>query len=195
LRQAAEVLVGGGVVAFPTETVYGLAVRVGDARARQRLARVKGERGSKPFQILVSSRTRAMGLCGRMPAMARRFADALWPGPLTLVLRGADGRWVGLRVPDHDVARRLTRMAGGAVVATSANRSGDAPARTAAEVIEALGDRIDMVLDGGAAGRGKASSVVRVREDGWELLRDGAIPRRKLVEVSGMAPCRKGTGR
>jgi L-threonylcarbamoyladenylate synthase len=193
LQEAARVLGSGGVVAFPTETVYGLAVRMGDAVARRRLRRVKGRAPAKPFQVLVSSRRAAVALCGGMLPAARRMARAFWPGPLTLVVRNARGRWVGVRVPNHPVATRLIRLAGGAVVATSANVSGRRPARTADEVVAALGPRVDLVLDGGRAPGGKASSVVRVRDDGWDMLRTDAISKRKLAAVIG-SPGKEGSG-
>ena len=185
------VLDKGGVVAFPTETVYGLGVRAGDRAARRRLLRAKDRASSKPFQILVSSRRKALDLCGGMRGTAGRLARAFWPGALTLVVKGRGGQWLGLRVPDHGLARRLVRRAGGAVVATSANRSGRAAARAAREVAEALGDRVDLILDGGRADAGTASSVVRAGEDWWELLREGAVDRAALEKAAGMPPRRK----
>ena len=134
IARAATAVREGGVVAFPTETVYGLAVRAGDRAARARLARIKGREGKKPFQVLVSSRHAAVRMCGRLPLCARKLARALWPGPLTLVVKGRNGRWLGLRVPDHPVAAALLRRCGGSLVATSANLSGEKDAVTAAEV-------------------------------------------------------------
>jgi len=192
LRDAAEALRGGGVVAFPTETVYGLAVHPGKPAARARLRRVKGRDSRKPFQLLLASRRAAMARCPSMPAAARRLARACWPGPLTLVVRARNGRWVGLRVPDHPVARSLARRCGGALVATSANLSGEPPARTAREALDALGDRVDFVLDGGKTDLGAASSVVRVSEDGWQVLREGAIGKREIAAILG---ARSMTGR
>jgi len=179
-------------VAFPTETVYGLAVRAGDRLARRKLSRIKGRPGRKPFQVLVTSLRRARELCGGMSPLASRLARAFWPGALTLVVRARNGRWVGLRFPDHPVARSLARRAGGALVATSANLSGGRPACTARAVVQALGARVDMVLDGGNAPLGRPSSVVRVQENGWELLREGAIRRRALTHAAGMPPVKHG---
>ena len=192
LLAAARVLQRGGVVSFPTETVYGLAVRMGDSAARARLRRVKRRSASRPFQILVSSRCRAIELCANASALVRKLARAFWPGPLTMVVRGGNGRWIGLRVPDHSLARSLARRLGGALVATSANLSGNRPARSAQEALAAVGGRIDLVLDGGRANIGVASSVVRVHGDEWELLRAGAISRAALIKVAGTLPVRKG---
>ena len=192
LRAAVDALLRGGVVAIPTETVYGLVVRSGDRSARARLRRVKGRAADKPFQLLLSSRRAALALCSGNLGLARKLARAFWPGPLTLVARGRNGRWIGLRVPDHPVPRRLARGVGGALVATSANPAGGRPARNAEGIMGVFRNKIDLVLDGGASGTGKASTVVRVLGDTWEMLREGAITRRKIREVAGTPPARKG---
>jgi L-threonylcarbamoyladenylate synthase len=188
VRRAAEVLRRGGVVVFPTETVYGLGVRAGDPAARRRLARLKGRDDRKPFQILAADARAARALCPRMPPAAARLARRCWPGPLTLVAHRGGGKWVGLRVPDHAVARRLIRAAGGALTATSANRAGGRPATTAAEAAAALGARPDLVLDGGAARCGAPSTVVKVTREGWRLLREGAIPASEIERIVGTPP-------
>lgn len=184
---AARVLAAGGVVAFPTETVYGLGVRYGDRSARARLARVKNRPPGRPFQVLLSSKRRMGEVCDVLPEAARKLAHAFWPGPLTLVARSRTRRWVGLRVPDHAVARDLARRAGGMLTATSANLSGCRPARKAADVVRALGAGVDFVLDGGEVKLGTASSVVRVSHKSWELLREGAISRQEIEDLIG--PC------
>jgi L-threonylcarbamoyladenylate synthase len=170
-------------VALPTETVYGLAARTGDRAARARLVRIKGREGKKPFQVLVSSRHAALRMCGRLPACARKLARAFWPGPLTLVVKGRNGRWVGLRVPDHPVAAALLRQCGGSLVATSANLSGEKDAFTAAQVVSALGGRVDVLLDGGAAQRRKPSTVVKCDGENWSILREGAIKRAAILRL------------
>ncbi len=193
LAAAAAALRQGHVVAFPTETVYGLGVRMGDRAAKARLMRIKRRPAGKPFQILLSSRRRAIELCGRMPGLARRLMDTFWPGPLTLVIRARNGRWVGLRMPAHHVARSLARRVGGAILATSANVSGRRPARTAQEVKVALGERVKTVVDGGRCRLGKPSSVVRVSGDRWEMLRTGAITARQIKQITGTSPISRGT--
>ena len=175
VARAAAVIRAGGVVAFPTETVYGLAVRTGDGAARERLSGIKGRAGKRPFQVLVRSRHAALSLCGRLPACAQKLARAFWPGPLTLVVKSRSRRWVGLRVPDHPVAAALLRRCGGSLVATSANLSGEKDAVTASEVVSALGGRVDIVLDGGPAQRRKPSTVVKCDGESWSILREGAI--------------------
>lgn len=183
MARAAAVLRKGGVVAFPTETVYGLGVRTADRAARARLFRIKGREAGKPFQLLVNSRRQALRLCGRLPTSARKAARAFWPGPLTLVVKARTGRWVGLRMPDHPVARDLVRRAGGALVATSANLSGRKPACSAAEAVSALGDRVDLVLDGGTARHREPSTVLRCEGGNWTILREGAIKRRAILRL------------
>lgn len=188
VRRAGEVMGSGGVVVFPTETVYGIGVRSGDARARRRLALLKGREARKPFQILAADLRSARALCPEMPAVAVRLARGCWPGPLTLVVRRKAGGWVGIRVPDHGVARRLIRAGGGTIVATSANLAGGKPAVTAAEAMAALGARADLVLDGGRARCGVASSVVKVGRKGWKILREGALRAAELERMAGSPP-------
>ena len=125
---------------------------------------------------------------------ARRLARAFWPGPLTLVVKSRNGRWLGLRVPEHPVALRLIRASGGVIVATSANRSGEPPARTADAAAKRLGDKVDLILDGGKARMGRASSVVRVAADGWEALREGALSRRRISMICGEASRKENAG-
>ena len=188
---AARALHAGHVVGFPTETVYGLAVRAEDPAARRRLARLKGRPDGKPFQVLVADRAKALEICPGLPPAALRLAKAFWPGPLTMVVRDARGRWQGLRVPDHALARRLIRKAGGAMVATSANRSGEPPVRTAAELVATFGDGVAAVLDGGPPQSGRASTVVKVGARKWEMIREGAISRREIAAVAGVDNERK----
>jgi L-threonylcarbamoyladenylate synthase len=181
-------------VALPTETVYGLAARTGNRSARARLIRIKEREGKKPFQLLVSSRRAALRMCGRLPVCARKLAHAFWPGPLTLVVKGRSGRWVGLRVPDHPVAAALLRRCGGSLVATSANLSGEKDAFTAAEVVSALGGRVDVLLDGGAAQRRRPSTVVKCDGESWSILREGAITRASIRRLLAPEGPRKARG-
>jgi L-threonylcarbamoyladenylate synthase len=183
VARAVVALRAGGVVAFPTETVYGLGVRAGDGPARRRLAALKGRDRSKPFQLLLADARQALRIAPDMPESARRLAEAFWPGPLTLVVRDARGRWQGLRVPDHRVPRVIARGLGGALLATSANRSGEAPAARAKEIARVFGGKLGVIIDGGAAGSGRPSSVVKVWQRKWELLREGAISRERIARA------------
>lgn len=183
-KRAAEVVAAGGVVVFPTETVYGLAVRAGSPAAAARLRRLKGRPDGKPFQLIVSGPKAAGAIC-EFPEDAKRLAKAFWPGPLTLVLRFGKRKWAGVRLPDHAVARRLAQLCGGAIVSTSANISGFPPAKTADEAARELGSRVAFILDGGPAAIGKPSTVVKCTGRDVVLLREGAISREQIEQVVG----------
>ena len=186
MREAAEVLRRGGIVAYPTETFYGLGALARDAAAVARLARAKGRPDGKPLPLLAADRAQVEEVAVVGDAAAR-LADAFWPGPLTLVLPARAGLpeaitagtgTVGVRVPGSDVARALARLAGGAIVSTSANLSGAPPPAAPGELAAALVARLDAVLDGGRTPGGLASTVVVVGGEGEavRLVRDGAVP-------------------
>ncbi len=185
MREAAEILRRGGVVAYPTETFYGLGALARDAAAVDRLARVKGRPDGKPLPLLAADRAQveAVAVVGEGAA---RLADAFWPGPLTLVLPARAGlaeaitagtATVGIRIPGSDLARALAREAGGAIVATSANLSGEPPPASADALAAALVARLDVVLDGGRTPGGLPSTVVAlVGDSDVRLVRPGAVP-------------------
>jgi L-threonylcarbamoyladenylate synthase len=184
IREAAGVLRGGGLVAFPTETFYGLGAAGLDADAARRVFAVKGRPASMPLLLLVDSREMAAAVAAEIPARARELMDQHWPGPLTLVLRArprvpaavtAGTGTVGLRVPAHAVARALVRALGEPVTAPSANTSGAAPPVTAAEVLAQLGGTNDLVLDAGATPGGAPSTVLDVTVDPPRVIRPGAV--------------------
>lgn len=185
---AAEVLRAGGLVAYPTETFYGLGALARDAGAVARLARAKGRPDGKPLPLLAADTAQVEEVAEVGPD-AERLARAFWPGPLTLVLparaglpaelvSGTGTGTVGVRVPGSEVARALARAAGGALVSTSANLSGEPPPARAADLSPALRVRIDHVLDGGPTPGGLPSTVVVVPGAGEapRLVRDGAVP-------------------
>jgi L-threonylcarbamoyladenylate synthase len=184
VREAAEVLRRGGIVAYPTETFYGLGALARDAAAVERLARVKGRPDGKPLPLLAADRAQVeeVALLGDVAA---RLADAFWPGPLTLVLPARAGLpaaitagtgTVGIRVPGSAVARALARAAGGAIVSTSANPSGAPPPSAPGELAAVLAARLDLVLDAGRTPGGLPSTVVAIEGEGIRLVRDGAVP-------------------
>lgn len=184
VREAAEVIRRGGIVAYPTETFYGLGALARDAGAVDRLARAKGRPDGKPLPLLAADRSQVEEVAVLGEA-ALRLADAFWPGPLTLVVPARPGLpdaiaggtgTVGIRVPGSEVARALARLAGGAIVSTSANRSGEPPPAAPGELDPALAARLDLVLDGGRAPGGLPSTVVAVEGEGVRLVRDGAVP-------------------
>ena len=194
LRRAAAILRGGGLVAFPTETVYGLGANALDAAAVARIFAAKGRPSFNPLIVHVADEESARSLTLNWPPAAARLAAAFWPGPLTLVLPKhpsiPDVVTAGLsstavRVPAHPVARALIRAAGVPLAAPSANRSTELSPTRAEHVVESLGERIDLVLDGGPTDVGIESAVVDLTGPTPRLLRPGTIDPARLAEVAG----------
>ena len=181
-------LAGGGLVAFPTDTVYGIGGRWDAPETDARLREAKGCDATRPFQALVAGVFAVRALAPEMPHIAYAFAERYWPGPLTIVVKSAAGDYVGLRRPNHIVAHCVVEAGGGVLLASSANRSGQAPVTSAKEAAVCFGERIALAVDGGPPGGGVASSVVRVTADGWELLREEAVSREELTRVAGAPP-------
>jgi L-threonylcarbamoyladenylate synthase len=197
VEQAVAILRGGGLVAFPTETVYGLGADATDAAAVGRIFRAKGRPADHPLIVHLGPDTPMDPWVLDVPLVARLLAEAFWPGPLTLVLARSSrvpdpvtgGRpTVGLRVPDHPVARELLAGFGGGVAAPSANRFGHVSPTTAADVVADLGDVVDYVLDGGPCRVGVESTIVDCSGDEPELLRPGGVSLERLTEVLGAPP-------
>jgi len=200
LHYAADLLRAGKLVAFPTETVYGVGARADRAAAVQALRVVKGRQESKPFTLHVGSPGEVERYVPRLSGLARRFVRRAWPGPVTIVfpvddphaapavreygdelvdLLYHDGT-IGIRCPAEVVAAELLTEAAVPVVAASANRAGNPPPRTAEEVVAELDGSIDLLVDGGPARFAKASTVVRLGDEGYELMRHGVINERTL---------------
>jgi L-threonylcarbamoyladenylate synthase len=174
----------GGVVAYPTETFYGLGALARDGAAVARIARAKGRPEGKPLPLVAADRAMVDEVAEVGP-LAARLADRFWPGPLTLVLPARPGLpgavtagtgTVGIRVPGSEVARALSRAAGGPIVSTSANPAGGPPPTRAGDLEPGLRSRLDAVLDGGAAPGGLPSTVVAVEGGRVRLVRPGAVP-------------------
>lgn len=182
VARAADLLRQGRIVAFPTETVYGLGARADDAGAVAELRRLKRRPEDKKFALLAASAEDAFRH-GTLGPAARALADAFWPGPLTLVISDGRGGEVGLRCPDCRVTLELLRRVGAALAAPSANLSGEEPPSTAAEVMRAFSGQIPAVLDGGPVRLGVASTVVRALGREIEVLREGALPAARLRAV------------
>ncbi|MBK8769174.1 MAG: threonylcarbamoyl-AMP synthase [Rhizobiales bacterium] len=193
--RAARILRQGGLVAFPTETVYGLGA---DACNDEAVARVFAAKGRPQFNPLIAHVTdlAAAEKLGVFPAAARALADAFWPGPLTLVVERAAGCPVSrlasaglsslaLRVPAHTVALALLAEFGGPVVAPSANASGRISPTSAAHVRASLGEAVDMILDGGPSQVGVESTVVSFLDGPPRLLRPGGLPREEIEACLG----------
>ena len=175
IDHAARVVAEGGVAAFPTETVYGLGARADGGDGLAKLQTLKGRDPSKPIALLLDDFALASRFAKPPSPLAQRLAAAFCPGPITLVLPGRKGQTVGVRIPDHELALALVSACGGALYATSANASGQPPARSAAEVADAFPDGVDLILDAGPALLGEASTVVSVDGGHYAILRQGAL--------------------
>ena len=192
VRRAAEILKRGGLVAFPTETVYGLGADAANAEAVARLYAVKGRPADHPVIVHFASAEPAFAWAREVPEAARQLAARFWPGPLTLILKrsqlaqdfvtgGQDT--VGLRVPSHPIAHEMLSIFGSGVAAPSANRFGLVSPTTAAHVREDLGDEVDLVLEGGPSDVGIESTIVDLSGAGAVLLRPGGVTKQQLEQV------------
>jgi tRNA threonylcarbamoyl adenosine modification protein (Sua5/YciO/YrdC/YwlC family) len=204
VHRAVEALTGGQLVAFPTETVYGLAASALDEAAMDRLIQAKGRGQGHPFTLAVRSAEEALDYAPDLSPMGRRLSRRCWPGPLTLVAENhhpesllsqlparvrqavVPNGTVGLRVPAHPLILDVLRMLTGPVALTSANQNGKPEAITAEEVISVFGEQIDLVLDGGKSRLGQPSSVVRVHETSYEILRAGVVTEQHLKRLSSL---------
>ena len=204
VHRAVQALAEGGLVAFPTETVYGLAASALDETAVQRLTEAKGRAVSKPLTLAIKSAEEASDYSPDMPSLARRLARRCWPGPVTLVVANShpdslvhrlpprvreavsSDRSVGLRVPGHRLVLDVLKMLAGPLALSSANRSGSPEAVTAEEVVECFGDELALVVDDGPCRFGQPSSVVQIAEDRCEILREGVVPEATLRRLSSL---------
>ena len=196
LARAADLLRANGLVAIPTETVYGLAARADRDESVAAIYRAKGRPSFNPLIVHVADLASARRIA-RFDARAEALAEAFWPGALTMVLPLAAGAeiapavtaglpTVALRCPAHPVMRDIIDQAGLALAAPSANRSGGVSPTTAEHVVASLGERVDAVVDGGACEAGLESTIVALRADGrWQVLRPGPIPESRIRAVLG----------
>lgn len=196
LALAVRHLEAGDIVALPTETVYGLAVRADDPAAVQGLRDLKKSEGARPFTWHLGDPALAHGAAANLElaGLVARIADRYWPGPLTLVLRGVGGDvesvgqdgWVGCRVPAHDGTRALLEACPFPVVATSANLAGEPPATRADEVLDRFGANLPLILDGGEARVSEASTVLALGRGRFQVLREGLIEEGDLRRTAGL---------
>lgn len=193
--RAAELIRNGGIVAFPTETVYGLGANALDAEAVRRIFEAKERPWASPLIVHVSDEEMARSVSAEWPATAQKLVKRFWPGPLTLVLKkaaivpdlvtaGLDS--VGVRMPSHPIALELIRRVGIPIAAPSANRFTQISPTTAEHVREGLGSRVDMVLDGGPTTIGIESTVVALHRAQPAVLRPGMITQEELEQAAGV---------
>ena len=201
IQRAAHLLRRGGLVAFPTETVYGLGARADNPGALARLFEAKGRPTDHPLIVHLPSRSAVDEWARDVPRTAHVLAQRFWPGPLTIILHRRSGvldmvtggqDTIGLRVPSHPVALALLREVGCALAAPSANRFGRLSPTTAAHVVDELEDQVDAVLDGGPCKVGLESTIVDLSGRQPRLLRPGAITVEALAGVLGAPPARGG---
>jgi len=185
LQEAAKWIRSGGLVALPTDTLYGLAADPFSPEAIARVFAVKGRSGDQALPLIAADAEQVSAHLGPLPPIARRLAEKFWPGPLTLLVAApaslarevsaGTGR-VGVRVPAHDIARAICRGADRPVTATSANRSGQPATADPAEVERTLGDDVDLLIDAGPTPGGAPSTIVDVTAAVPQLVRAGAVP-------------------
>lgn len=195
LVKAGEILRAGGVVAFPTETFYGLGADARQEAAVEKIFRLKGRTVQNPISVIVDTDREVNRLVAEFPAAAQLLADKFWPGALTLVftaspavlprLTAGTGK-IGIRVSSHPVARLLAKALAGPVTATSANLSGGPECSTAGEVLSVFEDDIDAVIDGGTTTGGTGSTVLDVTVSPPQIIREGVISRSDILDALGM---------
>lgn len=191
IRQACDVLRRGGLVAFPTDTLYALGANTLDPAAIERVLTVKGRHHGKPLSVLVASVEAGTALTAVLPDGVRGLMQVFWPGPLTVVVKAspkipsvltAASGTVGLRMPAGPVAQALLAAFAGPIIGTSANKAGGADPADAKTVQKAIGGQIDLILDGGRVTLGVPSTVIDCTSEPARILREGAIPRARLQE-------------
>lgn len=179
----------GGVIAFPTDTVYGLGASLAHREALARIYDIKGRSPDKPLPILIASLDVISTLAENPDPELLRLAARFWPGPLTIVLTArpnlpmevvAPDNTIGVRIPDHSIALTIAQHNGGSIATSSANRSGSRPACTAEEIRVEFGGEIEVILDGGIAPCSVASTVIRREGDTINVLREGAITAERI---------------
>ncbi len=198
ITAAMELLRSGQIVAIPTETVYGLAADASNADAVAKIYAAKGRPDFNPLIVHVADQSAAENLAEFSP-MAHQLAQAFWPGPLTLVLPlRADAHITGavtaglptiaLRCPAHPVMQALLKKTGLNIAAPSANKSGGISPTRAEHVLAGLGGTVPMILDGGPCSAGLESTIVAVRDNGWQILRPGPVTAAQIERVLGTSP-------
>lgn len=183
IEKAALALKRGGLVAFPTETVYGLGANLLDKKAVEKVYRIKNRPRKKPLTVHIADVATVKKMAGMIPPMAGRLMDRYWPGPLTIILKDRRGKKTGFRMPDNKVALLLIKKAGVPVVAPSANISGNRPPVSAKEVLRDLGGEIDIVIDSGKTKIGVESTVVDMTGRTPKILREGTISKTEIERI------------
>jgi L-threonylcarbamoyladenylate synthase len=189
IKKAAQMVLQGGIIAFPTETFYGLAADVLNEAALKKIFQVKKREEGKPLLLLIADKSWLNGLVQNISPLAERLMNRFWPGPLTLVFNAsaqlsplltADTGKIGIRLSPHPVTQALVQAVGRAITGTSANLSGQPGTLTAREVHQSMGESLDAVLDGGKTAGGPGSTVLDVSDPSPQIIREGMIFRNEL---------------
>jgi L-threonylcarbamoyladenylate synthase len=194
LAQAADLIHRGGVVAFPTETYYGLGADALNSQAIERIYKIKGRDRGKPILILVESSGRIEAFVKPFSPMVKHLMATFWPGPLTILFQAskrlpveltAETGKIGIRVPSHPVARALLSTVKAPLTGTSANQADGTSPKTAEGVRDSIGGELDLILDGGPTPGEKPSTVLDCTENPFRIVREGVIPRAVLEAQVG----------
>ena len=192
VEEARRVVEAGGVLAYLTDTFYGLGANPFNREAVARINQLKGREGGKPILIIISDRDEALRFIEDQTRLFHKLAEKFWPGPLTIVVRAREGvpeeitagsGTVGVRLPADEAVRALVRACGGALTATSANPAGQEPARSATEAANYFPHELDLIVDGGRARTTRPSTVIDASTDGVRLIREGEVSRARLEEA------------
>ena len=183
IEKAADTLKNGGVVAFPTDTVYGIGVDPFQPEAIEKLYTIKGRPRDKPIPILVGSHQDVENVAQNLPKIFFQLIKQFWPGALTLIVEAkglptqitAGGKTVGLRMPNHPIALKMLRCFAGPIATTSANKSNKAPTTSKLQIEQELGSLVDLIIDGGETNTGTSSTVIDLIETPPKVLRQGEI--------------------
>jgi L-threonylcarbamoyladenylate synthase len=195
LTRAAEIIAGGGIIAYPTETFYGLGADATNEKAIKKIFAVKGRDFKNPISLIIAQAEDIYPLVQEVPETARKLMTVFWPGALTIIFSAADkvsplltagsGK-IGLRVSSHPLAGKIVQKIKRPFTATSANLTGSPECSLASEVIKQIGDKVDAIIDCGQTKGSKASTIIDVTRDPPVILRDGAISRKtigKYIEI------------
>jgi len=195
IGSAAAIISRGGVIAYPTETIYGLGADATNEQAIRKIFEIKGRNFSNPVSLIIGRREDVYLLVRAIPKTAQKLMDAFWPGPLTIVFEAAGcvsplltaktGK-IGIRLSGHDGARQIALAAGKPLTATSANLSGLPECATADEVIAQLGDRLDAVVDLGNTSGTAGSTIIDTTTEQPVILRAGVISREEILQKTGI---------
>lgn len=194
IREVLEVLQAEGLVALPTDTLYGLAADISSETALERLVAVKARPHDKPIPVFLSRIESLEEVTPKVPEAVRRLAHHFWPGPLTLILHAspdlsemitAGTGTVGVRIPQHPLIKAILTTLGRPITGTSANRSGGIDPLTAKDVLKSIGDQFDLLVDGGKVQGGIASTVLDCTQSPFRIIREGAIGRQSIAGVLG----------